>query len=65
MIRVVADSDPSSLKREVDADIAAFEAYFRSLPNGPLVGPERAILSTYLWWKLVKEKAAAEGGSGS
>jgi hypothetical protein len=41
-----------ALKEEVEAEIARFDTFFQNdLHNAPLVNVERAILSTYLWWK--------------
>lgn len=43
----------AEVEREVDADIDEFERWFASkVENGPLLHAERAILKTYLWWKL-------------
>ena len=46
--------DPSVLEAAVDADIVAFGEYFqRELKNDePLSKSERAIIKTYLWFKL-------------
>lgn len=44
------------LKAEVDADIEAFEEYFKTLGNDPLAPSEKAIISTYLWWKTQVQK---------
>jgi hypothetical protein len=44
------------LEEVVDADLAAFEDYFcGELKNASLAKPERAILKTYLFFKLVVE----------
>lgn len=50
---LVALEDGNTLEQVVDADINAFDAFFQNaLKNDvPLVGSERAILKTYLWWK--------------
>jgi|HubBroStandDraft_1064217.scaffolds.fasta_scaffold265773_3 hypothetical protein len=52
---VVAQEDPSDskeLERIVDVDIAAFDTYFQGLGNDPLSRPERAIIKTFLHWKV-------------
>lgn len=36
----------------VDADIKAFDEWFRGLGNDPLIHMEKAVLKTYLWYKL-------------
>lgn len=43
----------------VDNDIAKFNEWFISLGNDPLVKAERAIIKTYLAWKLGLAKAGA------
>lgn len=43
---------PMSLEKVVDADIGEFNEFFRSLGNDPIVRGEKAILKTYLAWKL-------------
>jgi len=49
----VTTENPSGepLKAEVDQDIQNFEDWFRSLGNEPLAPSEKAIISTYLWYK--------------
>lgn len=45
----------------VDDDIRAFEAWFREEKGQePLAGSEKAIIKTYLWWKLFGGKKSAE-----
>lgn len=39
------------LEEAVDEDINLFDAFFQSLGNDPLNGPERAIIKTYLAYK--------------
>ena len=55
----------TTLEQDVDNDINEFEAYFTgALRNSPLVHGERAILKTYLHWKItggVREGAAVGG----
>lgn len=40
-----------ALEEVVEADLRGFEAWFTALGNGPLAGPEAAILKTYLFFK--------------
>ena len=52
-----AVSDRAELEAAVDADIAAFDAYFqKKLNNDPLLASEKAMLKTYLWFKTHTEK---------
>ena len=41
------------LEEAVDEDIAQFEKFMMEKvdSSGPLSGPEKAIIKTYLWWK--------------
>lgn len=60
MIKVEIDVPQSELKKAVDEDIEAFNQFFQTeLKNEPLVPSERAIISTYLWWKTNREKTNA------
>lgn len=43
---------PMDLGRALDAEVALFEHWFKLQGNEPLVMAERAILKTYLAWKL-------------
>lgn len=66
IVRVVPDSFPpeedvtaverlrgSLAEKVVDADIDDFNSFFQSeLKNAPMTGAERAIIKTYLGWKL-------------
>jgi hypothetical protein len=63
MVQVVIQAEEGpELKKLVDEDIDKFEEWFRSLPNDPLTKSERAIISTYLWWKV---KGNADGSQAS
>jgi hypothetical protein len=42
------------IEQLVDADIDAFDEHFQGLGNEPLVKAERAIVKTYLAYKLFK-----------
>ena len=50
-----SDLTGSELEEAVDVDIKGFDVYFQSLGNDPLNGPEKAIVKTYLWYKLHRE----------
>ena len=52
MLQVQHDGAMDKLESEVDADIEAFDVWFRSLGNDALVRSEKATLKTYLWWKV-------------
>jgi hypothetical protein len=47
-----AEGTGEELKKEVDEDIAEFDAAFQALDNDPLTRQERAIISTYLYFKV-------------
>lgn len=52
-LRVVVDAPASvALEKVVDEDILAFDSFFQSLGNDPVVRGEKAIIKTYLAWKL-------------
>jgi len=51
MVKVQVDAPPERLEAAVDADIAAFDAWFQRRGNEPLVRSEVAILKTWLFWK--------------
>jgi hypothetical protein len=52
MVKVQVDVPPERLEATVDEDIAAFDVWFQQqADNAPLVGSERAILKTYLYFK--------------
>lgn len=48
------------LAEAMDAEISSFEQWFRRQGNEPLVGVERAILKTYLAWKLRYEEGLVD-----
>lgn len=55
MIRVTSENaleQRVELEKEVDADLDEFARSFQSMGNDRLSRPERAILKTYLAWKL-------------
>lgn len=49
------------LEKLVEEDLRMFEAWFRAKGNDPLVRSERAILKTYLWFKVKGETDATSG----
>ena len=52
MLALIDIPDVEVREKEVDADIASFDVAFQALGNDPLVRAEKAILKTYLAWKL-------------
>jgi hypothetical protein len=65
MLKVTAERAEGigvELKDEVDADIAEFDKAFQGMDNDPLTRSERAILSTYLYFKI-KGSLHAQSGS--
>jgi hypothetical protein len=71
MIKVKCQAGvPKDSEQEVDQDLEQFEQYVEARGLGPpLSKPERAIIKTYLYWKLWGAKgegdrrlAAAPGG---
>jgi len=58
MIVVKCDSKvPKDSEREVDQDLEQFEKYMEIRGLGPkLSRPERAIIKTYLYWKMWEAK---------
>lgn len=63
---LVVSSDEQDMKKLepiVDADIAEFDKYFQSIGNEPVVRSEKAIIKTYLHWKLKGARDAAATGS--
>jgi len=56
MLSVQLDSR-DAIEAQVDEDIEGFERYFVNvLKNHPLVGTERAIIKTYLHYKIYTDK---------
>jgi hypothetical protein len=51
---------PPTLEQMVDADIDAFEKYFKGLGNDSLALGERAAIKTYLWFKTHTESSDGE-----
>ncbi len=62
MLKVTTDAANEALESTVDEDLLRFEEYFRGLGNDPLVRSEKAILKTYLHYKLrIEGKGEAHG----
>ena len=56
-----AEAHEESLEKLVDEDLAAFDKWFQERTGSqPLVPSERAILKTYLWYKLRGKNAPAD-----
>lgn len=54
VLKVEYTGESEKLEAAVDEDIKRFEEYFiKKLGNESLVGPERAIIKTYLHFKTI------------
>jgi len=63
MLHVTSENaEGEKFKAEADEAIANFDRYFQSLPNEPLSGPEKAILSTFIWY-MIKVRGSADAVS--
>lgn len=64
MVSVVVEEEGQLLEQTVETDIRAFEEWFRSQGNDPLVKSEWAILKTYLFFKtrVQGEKHGTQAG---
>lgn len=51
-LKVVVECEASGYEKVVDKDIEDFNEFFQTLGNGPIVRAEKAIIKTYLAWKL-------------
>lgn len=52
-IKVVVEGEVLNIEQAVDEDIREFNDWFRAtLGNMPITGFEKAIIKTYLAWKL-------------
>jgi hypothetical protein len=60
MITIQSTCNDESLEADVDQDIAAFDAWFQARGNEPVVKFEKAILKTFLFFKL---KGAKKDGA--
>lgn len=45
-----------ALAKSMESEIVSFEEWFEGQGNSPMVGVERAILRTYIAWKLRYEE---------
>jgi hypothetical protein len=50
--KFMSEVSAQDLAKSMDAELELFEQWFEEQGNNPLVGVERAILKTYLAWKL-------------
>ena len=65
VLKLFDDKERRSLRAEVVADIDAFDTWMQQTNRGEqLSRPERAILDTYLHWKIVGPKLVAKGSAG-
>ena len=55
------DLPGKDLEEVVDADLADFEKFMMEKvdDSGPLSGPEKAILKSWIWWKTHAEEASS------
>jgi hypothetical protein len=53
---------PAETEKIVDEDINEFNEFFRSLGNDSIVRGEKAIIKTYLAWKLGLTKRSPDSG---
>lgn len=58
MIKVEVVLGDATLEQVVDDDIAEFEKFMKAEvdDSGPLMGPEKSIIKTYIWWKTHPEE---------
>lgn len=50
--KVSVQAPAVDIEASVDRDIESFDVWFQTLGNSPLSRPERAIIKTYLGFKL-------------
>jgi hypothetical protein len=62
MISVQSNSE-ATLEADVDADIAAFDEWFQRLGNEPLLKSEKAMVKTWIWWKVRGTGQGAKDGA--
>jgi len=51
--KALQDYSKEELAEGMDLELRGFEAWFKKQGNHGLIGPERAILKTYLAWKTL------------
>jgi len=51
--KALRDHTNEELSKGMDHELDGFEKWFRRQGNDNLIGPERAILKTYLAWKTL------------
>jgi hypothetical protein len=60
----LASFSREELAAGMDTELGNFERFFVSQGNGKLIGPERAILKTYLAWKALYEETDVDSQTG-
>lgn len=53
--KTVRTASNEEIAAGMDPELATFQEWFQEQGNGPLIGPERSILKTYLAWKVLYE----------
>jgi hypothetical protein len=53
--KFMSEVSAQDLAKSMDVELELFEGWFMRQGNSPLVGMEKAILKTYLAWKLRHE----------
>ena len=51
-LNVIVEGEGGTIEETVDADLESFNEFFRTFNTDPISRPERAILKTYLAYKL-------------
>jgi hypothetical protein len=64
MLRVLVEEQNRPLESIVDEDLRVFDEWFRAQGNDALVGSEKSILKTYLWWKTRGAGNGSQASSG-
>ena len=61
--REEVELEGAELAKVVDADLVEFEKFMmeRVDDSGPLSGPEKSIIKTYIWWKTHPIEEAEDG----
>lgn len=53
--KFMSEVSGQDLAKSMDVELKSFEEWFTHQGNSPLIGVEKAILKTYLAWKLKHE----------
>jgi len=62
--KALQDFSKEELAAGMDFELRAFEAWFQKQGNDGLIGPERAILKTYLAWKTLYATTDVDSQAG-